>query len=155
MSAKETVAEWLGVYGGSSGTAGGGALCAVCMAGMYSVVAAAGGTAGAAGLAGLFAWVPVMILGPVSGVVLAAGLGGLWFSRRRTHGRWLPLALAVPAGAFLEVVMFGPQGLLFQSTLVLVLYGLSLVALVAAGLWDVKLVRAHHRGPEAGEAGSA
>lgn len=140
MSLDDLLPTWLTRYGPGSGSGLGGALCTTCMASMYDVMATTAGTAGAAGSAGLFAWLPVSILRPIAGVMLLVGLGGLWRSRRG-HGRLAPVLLALPAGGYLLVLMYGMPRLLFMSLAAQAVYAATILALLVAGGWDIKLNR--------------
>lgn len=139
MNLADVLPSWLTRYGPGTGSGLGGALCTTCMAGMYGVMAATAGTAGGAGVAGLFAWLPVAILRPIAGVMLLIGLGGLWYSRCQ-HDRWGPFLLALPAVAYLLVIMYGMPRVLFMSPVALIIYVAALIALVGAGVWDIRLV---------------
>lgn len=140
MSIDEFLPTWLARYGPGTGSGLGGALCTTCMAGMYGVMAATAGTAGAAGSAGVFALLPVGILRPIAGVMLLVGLGGLWLSRHR-HGHLAPFLLALPAGGYLLILMYGMPRLLFMSLAAQVVYVAAILALLASGGWDIRLNR--------------
>lgn len=136
-------ASWLRRYTGSTGTGLGGILCVACMGGMWATMGAAAGMGGA-GLAGAFAWVPVAVLRPLSGVLLGLGLLGLVVSRLRHH-RWAPLIVGAPAVGYLLTVMYGwPQALL-ASTAIQASYLAAILLLLAVGGWELRLAR---RAPE-------